>query len=303
MYNTEGFDKLYRHIMKDYPDVKDDALLKEIFWITFSDLTPGMRPNTAEMERRLKRFIEGSMEYLDGVKIMSALCGVPVYKLVNGEGQDAVCQINIEGGKCLAFPVYSDPAKIGDEFGHSGLMAVGTSIFHIMNYIEENSEIEGIILNPGTADFAIKAKDIEDFFVNFSTLYGFFEECLSEGIPDDYLFPMVFSWFDDRDVEIFFKDETFCDGHVTELIYGDLGDCTALRVRANDGSYTIAGIDEITCIRALPAVRTEEDMEVEESLTSLKEAMEIREGVKGKDEDTDSMDPYDTDDTDGGKLN
>ncbi len=272
MFNTEGFDRLYKHIMKDFPNVPQDSVLKDIFWIAFSDLTPGMRPNTAETEKRLEEYRETG-EYMNGVKVMSALCGVPVYKLVNGDGQSAVCQINIEGTEALAFPIYTDPGRIGSEMPSGGLVPMPTSIFHIVNYIEENPEIEGVLLNPGTADFAIRTKDIEDFFVNFSSTFGFFEDCLREGIPSDYLFPMIFAWFEDRDVEIFFKDETFCDGHVDEVIYGDLGDATALRVVTADGTATVAGIDEISTIRALPRVHDEEAMEIAESLTTLKNTL------------------------------
>ncbi|MCD8286714.1 MAG: hypothetical protein LUD50_05770 [Clostridia bacterium] len=298
MYNTEGFDKLYKHIMKEFPNVPEDSILKDIFWISFSDLTPASRPTPAELERRLERFGEPGADYLDGVKVMSALCGVPVYKLVNEEGQSAVCQLKIQGTKTLAFPIFTDPERVkSTDFPMGGLKIAPTSIFHVVNYMEENEDIEGIILNPGTADFAIKTKDIEDFFVNFSSTFGFFEDCLEEGVQEDYLFPMLFSWFDDRNVEIFFKDSTFCAGHVTEVIYGDLGDATALHVQTDDGTATTAGIDEISSIRALPIDHDNaEDQAIQESLSSLKEA------ICGP-EDESEPEPEAPDDTDPTELN
>ncbi|MCD8295218.1 MAG: hypothetical protein LUE27_08260 [Clostridia bacterium] len=314
MFNTEGFDKLYTHIMKDFPALPDDSLLRDIFWIAFSDLTPGMRPSRQDLEKRLLNYMNGETDYLGGVKVMSAVSSLPIYKLMD-DGENVLGEVEIDGRKIKLMPLFTSP---GDCPSYEGVTVVATTIFHVADFLEEHKNVEGIIISPETVNFVVKTKDIESFFMNFSTMYGFFEDCLREGIPEDYLFPMIFAWFEDRDVEMFFKDGAFCEGHVTDLIYGDLGDVTSIRVKTADGS-TIAGIDEIASIRALPLNNEEERKAMEEALSNLNRAMtkdrpgEEEDEDSGQDTDTDSdldLDPdtdtdpdTDPDDPAGGLLN
>ncbi len=267
MNNTEGFDRLYSYIIKKYHIPAYDTAIKETLWTVFSDrvLSMDIEATEAERERRLNNLNHLTYSNLDLMKVMSGLFIMPLYKLVDERGNDAVWHINMEGELCRVYPVYTSMRLIRNDTDISLMDTVvsgttlrprPTTIMDVLNYVEKHRNIKGVFVNHGTADFAMLTDEIEEYFMNFNACFNIIGDCLTDGITEDYLFPMLLDWFKNYDVEILLKDGSFCKGPVAEVIHGHTGgrrgDAVAVRVKNSNRS---SKADIIVLINVISRIR------------------------------------------------